>query len=144
MEHFSKYVLDTDHLSLMQRNGLSGQQIRVRLSVLSVDQVATTVISFEEQVKGRLLLLSQAKTAEKVTSAYRGLQQLAVDYRSIALLAFDTAAFDKARQLRKQHPRLGAMDLKIAAIVLTQGAVLLSRNRSDFGQITELPLEDWS
>ncbi len=138
------YILDTDHLSLMQRNGLEGQRIRTRLSVLAVDQVATTVISYEEQVKGRLLVLSQAKTAEKVTSAYRGLQQLAVDYRSITLLAFDHAAFDMARQLRRQYPRLGAMDLKIAAIVLSQDSILLSRNRSDFGQIAGLRLEDWS
>jgi tRNA(fMet)-specific endonuclease VapC len=144
MERFSMYILDTDHLSLMQRNGLEGQRIRSRLSVLPVDQVATTVISYEEQVKGRLLVLSQAKTAERVTSAYRGLQQLAVDYRTITLLAFDTDAFDVARQLRKQYPRLGAMDLKIAAVVLSQGAILLSRNRSDFGQIAGLRLEDWS
>ncbi len=137
------YILDTDHLSLVQRDGLEGQRIRTRLSVLLVDQVATTVISCEEQVKGRLLL-SQAKTAEKVTSAYHGLQQLAMDYRSINLLAFDTAAFDVSRQLRKQYPRLGAMDLKIAAIVLTQGSILLSRNRSDFDQIAGLQLEDWS
>ncbi len=138
------YVLDTDHLSLMQRDGLPGQRIRARLSFLPVDQVATTVISYEEQVKGRLLVLSQAKTAEKVTSAYRGLQQLSVDYRSIHLLAFDEAAFDQARQLRKQYPRLGAMDLKIAAIALTQDATILTRNQKDFGQILNLKIEDWS
>ncbi len=63
-------------------------------------------------------MLSQAKTAEKVTSAYRGLQQLAMDYRSINLLEFDAAAFDVSRQLRKQYPRLGAMDLKIAVAEL--------------------------
>jgi tRNA(fMet)-specific endonuclease VapC len=74
------YVLDTDHLSLIQRNGLPGRQILARLSALSVAQVASTVISYEEQVKGRLLVLSQAKTAESVTSAYRGLKQLAEDY----------------------------------------------------------------
>jgi tRNA(fMet)-specific endonuclease VapC len=138
------YVLDTDHLSLMQRNGLPGQRILARLSELSVDQVASTVISYEEQVKGRLLVLSQAQTAERVTSAYSGLRQLAEDYRSIALLTFDNAAFDAARQLRKRYRRLGAMDLKIAAIVLTQDAILLTRNRSDFGQIEGLRWEDWS
>jgi tRNA(fMet)-specific endonuclease VapC len=138
------YVLDTDHLSLIQRNGLPGQQILARLLALSVDQVASTVISYEEQVKGRLLVLSQAKTAESVTSAYRGLKQLAEDYRSIALLPFDHAAFDAARQLRKRYRRLGAMDLKIAVIVLTQDAILLTRNRSDFGQIEGLRWEDWS
>jgi tRNA(fMet)-specific endonuclease VapC len=138
------YVLDTDHLSLMQRNGLPGQRILARLSELSVDQVASTVISYEEQVKGRLLVLSQAQTAERVTSAYSGLRQLAEDYRSIALLTFDNAAFDAARQLRKRYRRLGAMDLKIAAIVLTQDAILLTRNRSDFEQIEGLRWEDWS
>lgn len=136
--------MDTDHLSLIQRDGLPGQRIRVRLSSLPVDQVATTVISYEEQVKGRLLVLSQAKTAEKVTSAYRGLQQLSVDYQSIHLLAFDEVAFDKARQLRKQYPRLGAMDLKIPAIALTQDATVLTRNQKDFGQILNLKIEDWS
>jgi tRNA(fMet)-specific endonuclease VapC len=138
------YVLDTDHLSLIQRDGLPGRRILERLSELSVDQVASTVISYEEQVKGRLLVLSQAKNSETVTSAYRGLKQLAEDYRSIALLPFDVAAFDVCVQLRKRYPRLGAMDLKIAAIVLTQDAILLTRNRSDFGQITGLRLEDWS
>jgi tRNA(fMet)-specific endonuclease VapC len=139
-----RYVLDTDHLSLMQRNGLPGRRILARLSALSVEQVASTVISYEEQVKGRLLVLSQAQTAERVTSAYSGLRQLAEDYRSIKLLPFDIAAFDAARQLRKRYRRLGAMDLKIAAIVLTQDAILLTRNRSDFGQIEGLRWEDWS
>jgi tRNA(fMet)-specific endonuclease VapC len=146
------YVLDTDHLSLMQRNGLAGRRILARLAGLSVAQVASTVISYEEQVKGRLLVLSQAQTAERVTSAYSGLQQIAEDYRSIALLPFDHTAFDTARQLRKRYRRLGAMDLKIAAlaepllrrIVLAQDAILLTRNRSDFGQIEGLRWEDWS
>jgi tRNA(fMet)-specific endonuclease VapC len=128
----------------MQRHGLPGRRILARLSELSVDQVASTVISYEEQVKGRLLVLSQAKTAERVTSAYGGLQQLAEDYRAIALLPFDIAAFEAALKLRKRYPRLGAMDLKIAAIVLTQNAVLLTRNRTDFEQISGLNWEDWS
>jgi tRNA(fMet)-specific endonuclease VapC len=59
-------------------------------------------------------------------------------------LPFDHAAFDAARQLRKRYRRLGAMDLKIAAIVMTQDAILLTRNRSNFGQIEGLRWEDWS
>jgi tRNA(fMet)-specific endonuclease VapC len=61
------YVLDTDHLSLIQRNGVSGQKILTRLSMFPTDEVVTTVISYEEQVKGRLLFLSRAKTVDNVT-----------------------------------------------------------------------------
>lgn len=35
------------------------------------------------------------------------------------------------------------MDLKIAAIAITQQAMLLMRNSRDFGQITTLQSEDW-
>ena len=36
------------------------------------------------------------------------------------------------------------MDLKIAAIVLANGATLLSRNLSDFRKVPGLKVEDWT
>jgi predicted nucleic acid-binding protein len=36
------------------------------------------------------------------------------------------------------------MDLKIAAIAVTQAATILTRNLSDFAQINEVRAEDWS
>ena len=39
---------------------------------------------------------------------------------------------------------IGNMDLKIAAVALTNNAILLTRNVSDFGQIVELRIEDWT
>jgi len=138
------YVLDTDHLSLIQRNGDQGRRIRVKLSLLEESEVATTIISYEEQVKGRLGFLGKAKVPQDIISAYQGLQQLADDYRSIILLPFDAAAFLEHQKLRKHYPRLGNMDLKIASIVLINNATLLTRNYSDFGKIEGLRLEDWS
>ena len=36
------------------------------------------------------------------------------------------------------------MDLKIAAITIVNRSILLTRNSSDFGQISSLSIEDWT
>lgn len=115
-----------------------------RLATIKEVEVAVTVITLEEQVRGRLNVIARAKTLDEQISAYQGLQQLAMDYRSILIVPFSRVAALKYQGLRKSYPRLGSMDLKIAAISITSNAILLARNRSDFGQIIELPIEDWS
>ncbi|MBA3923947.1 MAG: type II toxin-antitoxin system VapC family toxin, partial [Nostocaceae cyanobacterium] len=136
--------LDTDHLSLIQRNGIEGKRILARLVSVEEVEVAVTVITYEEQVKGRLALLSRAKTLDEQVFAYQGLQKLAMDYISIVIVPFSRTAALEHQRLRKVNPRLGNMDLKIAAITLTNNAILLTRNESDFRQIVELQIQDWS
>jgi tRNA(fMet)-specific endonuclease VapC len=138
------YILDTDHLSLIQRNGQTGKRILAKLLSIPGIQVAVTVVTYEEQVRGRLNVLSRAKTIDEQVFAYQGLQQLIADYQSIVVAPFSNAAALEHQRLRKAYPRLGNMDLKIAAIALTNSAILLTRNSSDFQQITELPIEDWT
>jgi tRNA(fMet)-specific endonuclease VapC len=138
------YILDTDHISLIQRNGQEGKRILTKLATIEKAEVAVTVITYEEQVRGRLNVLSRAKTPDEQVFAYQGLQQLGMDYRSIVIIPFSRAAALEHQRLRKAYPRLGNMDLKIAAISLTNNAILLTRNTSDFGQIMELSIEDWS
>jgi tRNA(fMet)-specific endonuclease VapC len=62
----------------------------------------------------------------------------------MATIAFDHAAALEHQQLRKHYPRLGNMDLKIAAIATTQNATLLTRNYIDFGKIDGLAIENWA
>ncbi|NER98331.1 MAG: type II toxin-antitoxin system VapC family toxin [Symploca sp. SIO1B1] len=68
--------------------------------------------------------------------------------KGISEMKFSLSIFDYTftnyQRLRKIYPRLGSMDLKIAAISLVSNAMLLTRNTSDFGQIKELSIEDWS
>lgn len=138
------YIFDTDHLSFIQRNGQEGQQILAKLATIKEPAVAVTIVTYEEQVRGRLNFLSKAKTLNEQILAYQGLQQLALDYQSIVIIPFDRAAALEHQRLRKAYPRLGNMDLKIAAITLINNATLLTRNKSDFGQVVELRIEDWS
>ncbi len=138
------YILDTDHLSLIQRNGQEGKRILTKLAAVETLEVSVTVITYEEQVRGRLTVLSKAKMLDEQVFAYQGLQQLATDYQSIAIIPFSRTAALEHQRLRKAYPRIGNMDLRIAAIALTNNAILLTRNESDFGQIVELHTENWT
>jgi tRNA(fMet)-specific endonuclease VapC len=138
------YILDTDHLSLIQRNGQEGKRILARLAAVGETEVAVTIITYEEQLRGRFSVLSKARTLDEQVLAYRGLEQLEKDYRTIMIVSFSHAAALEHQRLRKAHPRIANMDLKIAAISLTNNAILLTRNASDFGQIGELQTGDWS
>ncbi len=138
------YILDTDHLSLIQRNGQEGKRILTRLATIADLSIAVTVITYEEQVRGRLAVLAKAKTLEAQVIGYQRLEQLIADYQSILIVPFSNVAALEHQRLRKAYPRLGNMDLKIAAISITINAILLTRNTSDFGKIVELRIEDWS
>ena len=138
------YIFDTDHLSLIQRNGTDGKRILARLAANSAAEFSVSIITYEEQVRGRFNVLSRAKTIDQQIIAYAQLRQLVVDYQSIKIIDFDRTAVLEHQRLRQMYPRLGNMDLKIAAIALGHDATLLTRNYSDFGKIAELKIEDWS
>jgi len=94
------YILDTDHLSLIQRNGQEGKLIGAKLATIEPSvEVAVTVITYEEQIRGRLSVISKAKTPEEQVTAYQGLQQLALDYRSIPIVPFCRTAALKYQRL---------------------------------------------
>ncbi len=137
------YLLDTDHLSLLQRSTQAGRSIQIRLTKSDV-LFGTTVLTYEEQTRGWLAHLARAKNFDEQVAAYRLLQRHAVNYCNISIVAFDQTAAQTYQRLRKAYPRLGTMDLKIAAISVTNNAILLTRNQSDFRQILGLQTEDWS
>lgn len=69
------YIFDTDHLSLIQRNGQEGKRILAKLTEIEDPEVAVTVITYEEQIRGRLAFLAK----DEQIFAYQGLQQLAIN-----------------------------------------------------------------
>jgi tRNA(fMet)-specific endonuclease VapC len=137
------YLLDTDHLSLIQRGSELGRSILLRLTANNVP-FGTTVVTYEEQSRGWLAHLSRAKNLDQQVTAYHLLQQHHHNYRNMTIVAFNQGAAQEYQRLRKAYPRLGQMDLKIAAIALMNDATLLTRNQSDFAQVVGLLIEDWA
>lgn len=136
------YILDTDHITLLQRRHPS---VISRLSTLSPEDVVTTIISAMEQVRGRLAQIHRAKTSSGMTQAFLRFQEALLFYRTVTLLPYDESAAEQFARLRHNHKKLpGTQDLRIASITLSRGATLVTRNRRDFIHILDLPLEDWS
>jgi len=142
----SLYVLDTDVLSLLQR-GNAAIDRRVRLCEQANDKLATTVISVEEQLTGwysRLRDPRNAKDAKRLADVY---QRLAITVKLLAsadVLSFTEAAIVGSERLVKLKLNVRKNDLRIAAITLEHGGILVSRNLRDFQRVPGLIVEDWS
>jgi tRNA(fMet)-specific endonuclease VapC len=138
------YILDTDHLSVLERKGANAQPLLQRMRAIDPAQISTTIISYEEQMRGWLTYIAKAQTDDKQVEAYKQLKNQLMNYCAIPVIEFDLDAVREFNRLRKAYPRLGTMDLKIAAITIVNRSILLTRNSSDFGQISGLPIEDWT
>jgi tRNA(fMet)-specific endonuclease VapC len=62
----------------------------------------------------------------------------------IRILPFDEAAIEQFERLKAMRLGVGTMDLRIAAIALTTGATVVTRNARDFGRVPERVIADWS
>jgi tRNA(fMet)-specific endonuclease VapC len=137
-------LLDTDHISLLQaREVPSAFALQARLGVFPPDEVVTTVITLEEQMRGWLALLRRVPDIQRQVVYYERLLSLIVFFAAWEVLPFDQRAAATFARLRRQRVRIGTMDLKIAAIALEHNALVLSGNLRDFQQVPGLRVEDW-
>jgi tRNA(fMet)-specific endonuclease VapC len=136
-------LLDSDHVSVLKYPH-SGRATRLveRLSA-SGERIGTTVITVEEQMRGWLAAIAKERLPARQVRAYRELADLFTFFASYSIAAFDDHSATRFEELRQQKLRVGTMDLKIAAIALTSGALLLTANRQDFEKVPGLRFENW-
>ena len=134
-------VLDTDTITLLQRDTSPEATTLKRRLAASGEPVTATIISFEEQVRGWMAYLAR-QPLPRQPIAYARLREL-LEYFAANLVAdFSMAAADEFARLRAVPVRIGSMDLKIAAIALSQDATVVSRNLRDFQKVPGLRVVD--
>ena len=138
------HVLDTDHLSILDQDTIEAFNLGRRLTSLSEEEVAVTIITYEEQMRGWLAYIARAKTPTKQIEAYAKLRRHIERFRRIPILDYDEKAAAIYERLRQARIRVGTKDLQIASIAIANDATLLTRNRADFSKIPDVKFEDWS
>lgn len=135
-------ILDSDHLSALASDRRASGPLLQRLGQ-SGRRIATTIISVEEQVRGWLSLLARSKSEAARVNTYAKFQRAVEDLGAGLIIPFDTAAADEFARLKAMKLGVGTIDLRIAAIVLSVKATLLTRNLRDFDRVPGLTVQDW-
>lgn len=139
------YILDTDHLSLFDRNHPFVVERLLSVEENPQNRLSTTVVTFEEQIRGRLAQVRKsAPNSESLVFAYKRLAKTFDLFQDLELIDYSIDADARFRQLRKAGIRIGTQDLRIASIALSNNGVLLTRNRQDFEKVLGLVFQDWS
>lgn len=115
-----------------------------RVSAVGFENLAVTVVTLEEQVRGWLNLIRRESGTERVVEAYSGFANAVRFFNQIEVLPFSQTAYSIYSDLRQKKSRVGTQDLRIASITLSVNGTLITRNRRDFEKIQGLRFEDWT
>lgn len=139
-------ILDTQHVSQLQRGGFPDAILLTTKLDSSGEQVRLTIITPYEQMRACLGMINASNRAADQLLHWALLHRL-LDFYAVwrgHILPFDANA---AVILQGFAPalirRIGSRDAKIAAIALAHGRTLLSANLTHFQQVPGLRVEDW-
>lgn len=137
-------IVDSDRLSILQHpESPQFERLTEALERSADSQLATTVVSLEEQMRGWFAAINRARRPHQQIRYYGGLRGIVDFYSRWHVLDFDALAADQFLALRKAGVRIATMGLMIAAIALVNDALLLSGNLRDFLKVPGLSVESW-
>jgi tRNA(fMet)-specific endonuclease VapC len=140
----SQYILDTDHISLFLRRN---ENVRTRLAQSS-SEVATTIVTAQELFNGWVTIINAPSQSNNLVEIYTRFWEVVGVLRAVQVLNFDDDANVIYQRLLQDHPQLRKnriqKDVRIAAIALSVGGIVVTRNQRDFSQVPGLRWEDWA
>jgi tRNA(fMet)-specific endonuclease VapC len=140
-----RYLLDTDHLSILQRQkGQDYANLSTRMAQYSLLDFAVSTVTFHEQMLGIHAYINRANSPNDTVKGYEMMTRLITSFPVWPLVSFDSSAATSFNHIQPRRIQLATMDARIAAIALSRGLTLLTRNHQDFGKVPRLPLEDWT
>ena len=137
----SLFVLDSDILSMLQAGN---PIVQARVGEHDPSEIAITVITVDEQLRGWFTDLRRAKKPPQIARAYDRLARSVAYLSRTRILSFSETAIATFERLRKSKLNVGANDLRIAAIAMEYQAPVVTRNSRDFKCIPGLLVDDWS
>jgi tRNA(fMet)-specific endonuclease VapC len=138
------WILDTDHVSLLlERHSQVSRQVAE-----SGTNVVLTIVTVQELFNGWIVRINAATELEDIIRLYGKLSRTIALSKRIAVLDFDEMAAERYQQMLRENPLLAKKrlqkDMRIAAIALSLGATVVTRNHRDFSQVPGLLIEDWT
>jgi tRNA(fMet)-specific endonuclease VapC len=140
-----KYVLDTDHLSVLQKStGRDYERLSARMAQLPISDFGISIVTVHEQFLGSHTYISRTRNAQELVKGYDFMTRLVGNIKTIPVAPFDDAASILFENFQSQGVKIATMDLRIAAIASSRGLILLTRNYRDFVKVPGLSFEDWT
>ncbi|MFT3882567.1 MAG: type II toxin-antitoxin system VapC family toxin [Gemmatales bacterium] len=137
-------ILDSDHLTVLKYRGSQRfQRLTRRFETVAVEDICTTIINYEEAMRGWLAVLAKEKQVSRQVAAYGELVEFVTFFSRFKLVDFDEKSAERFDELRSEGVKIGTMDLKIASVTLVHEATLLTANRRDFEKVPGLRFENW-
>jgi tRNA(fMet)-specific endonuclease VapC len=140
-----KYLLDTDHLSVLQKStGRDYDCLSAWMAQIPIADFGISIVTVHEQFLGSHTYISRTRKPQDLVKGYEFMAKLVGNIKTIPVAPFDTAASILFESFQSQGVKVATMDLRIAAIASSRGLILLTRNSRDFMKVPGLTFEDWT
>jgi tRNA(fMet)-specific endonuclease VapC len=138
----SRYILDTDHISLILFNHPQVTENAAK------HQIATSIVTVQELFNGWIGRINDPAQMNNLPALYSKLSITLKYLQTVEVLDFTVEADECLKNLLRANPPLRKnrlqKDMRIAAIALSLDLTVATRNRKDFELVPNLKIVDWT